>query len=76
MRTAEEWKQGYKQMLPDNYGLTQELIEEIQLDAMKEGMRRAAEEAVYALYEKVTSGEMRQAILTVSEQLTIKDLQQ
>jgi hypothetical protein len=75
MKTVEDWKQGYKQMLPDNYGLTQELIEEIQLDAMKEGMRIAAAEiAVYVFYEEVTSGEMRQTILTASEQLTIKDL--
>ena len=47
------------------------LVHEIQLDAIKEGMRRAAMLCDEEFYEH---NECRQTILTAAEQLTEKDL--
>lgn len=52
--------------------ITESQIKQIQLDAMKEGMRRAAEVAY-----KINDGHdwpVTRAILTAAEQLTEKDL--
>lgn len=90
MKTAEEW---YKQnedsgnedadgnQLPYDYTIAD--IREIQLDAMREGMRRAAaKETTNIVTHKDCACEYcagiynaRQAILTAAEQLTEKDLQ-
>lgn len=51
------------------------LFIEIQLDAMREGMRRASDKLSEACYEgTVVLSEGKQAILSAAEQLTEKDL--
>jgi hypothetical protein len=70
MKTAEQWVKQYNKMLPENYGLTQTLIEEIQLQAIKEGMRRGAIMAEH--WNGAVS--IDNIILTAAEQLTEKDL--
>jgi len=81
MKTAEEWIEettGSPKCRLTTIGACS--IEEIQLDAMKEGMRRAAEIARWkhpisssaAHYEAKRTTE---SILTTAEQLTIKDLE-
>ena len=70
MKTAEQWVKQYNKMFPENYGLTQTLIEEIQLQAIKEGMRRAAVMAEH--WNGAVS--IDNIILTAAEQLTEKDL--
>jgi len=62
----------------------QQMINQLELEATKKGMRRAAEQC-NPLHEdyrggstgnaRGTSGMIRQAILTAAEQLTEKDLQ-
>ena len=97
MKTAEEWSREYwklKQNPPSRVdGKTPSmhewdiLVQQIQLDAMKEGMRRAAnkvsnvnerpsypEDVNYRSGMKWMRGECEQAILTAAEQLTEKDL--
>ena len=83
MKTAEEWRKG---KLPwqhrdatDNtnqYLYTDNEIKQIQLDAMKEGMRRAAKvitpDGSNNRIKRQEEGV--QAILTTAEQLTTKDL--
>ena len=95
MKTAEEW------FTIENLGMVLDIesdvscrpieleqIREIQLDAMKEGMRRAAKQKQPKKQEKCYAeavschncgynegnDEMEQAILTAAEQLTEKDL--
>lgn len=78
MKTAEEWLTETDVSHP-NTDLVK-LVEQIQLDAMKEGYKRAAEIARWkhpisssaAHYEAKRTTE---SILTASEQLTIKDLE-
>jgi hypothetical protein len=86
MKTAEEWKQiWWSWPMPDNSGEYEgqqeflKLVPQIQLDAMKEGMRRAAELADNPVrlepgYSHLTQQNIKQAILTAAEQLTEKDL--
>lgn len=88
MKTAEEWAKEYERRFCDLNVEADEkvgegvvpfedihaiIIRAIQLDAMKEGMRRAAEVAdnriKHAVVPKIT-----RAILTTAEQLTTKDL--
>lgn len=88
MKTAEEWanemNHGCARQRPDHIALSE--IKQIQLDGIKEGMRRAA---VIAEGETFASGGIRtgwetayeqgcndceKAILTAAEQLTEKDL--
>ena len=74
MRSAKEWEM----QIGFESALQQGIIQQIQLDAMKEGMRMAAklcnevgdkdDEAKYG------SAESCYAIIQASEQLTIKDL--
>lgn len=69
MKTAKEW---YNTALPER-----ELIKQIQLDAMKEGMRRAANQLDVAYHLGSASASAlsyRDNILTAAEQLTEKDL--
>jgi hypothetical protein len=78
MRTAEEWyeqnensgnEDGDGNQMPYEYTVTD--IKQIQLDALKEGMRRAAGLCDADFYEH---NECRKAILTAAEQLTMKGL--
>jgi len=71
MKTAEEWLTETDVSHP-NTDLVK-LVEQIQLDAMKEGMRMAAEIAS----DREPSGELGidEAIFSAAEQLTIKDLE-
>lgn len=69
MKTVEEWKQSFRGLL-----LKEGDIEQIQLDAMKEGMRRAAEETATYMGNTVHESHSAQYILTAAEQLTEKDL--
>ena len=84
MKTAEEWKLEWikDKSVYDDVSFEKKLserIKAIQLDALKEGMRRAAkavEESVN-LYSSVDSGrhyseQCRKAILTAAEQLNEK----
>lgn len=69
MKTVEEWDVTHAGMS------SLEFIEAIQLDAMKEGMRRAANmTSQHHMETLIQQQEMRQAILTTVEQLTEKDL--
>ena len=74
MKTAEEWemKCGSSQMI------TPQIIKQIQLDAIKEGMRRAAKVArpkeMMLSMETQTNFDVERNILTAAEQLTTKDL--
>jgi len=89
MKTAEQW---WNEQSIDSSGkrfvpfLSRELIKQIQLDAMKEGMRRAAGIVddtdvvdVSSYYAQLgdaweTKNNARKSILTAAEQLTEKDL--
>jgi len=74
MKTAEEWIEettGSPKCRLTTIGACS--IEEIQLDAMKEGMRRAAKCATIGNAKIQIQNE--ENILTASEQLTIKDLE-
>ena len=58
-----------------------QFVKQVQLDAMKEGMRRAANQVgmqwdsqMTKVYQVTQARNNQQAILTASEQLTIKDL--
>lgn len=87
MKTAEEWKQiWWSWPMPNNSGEFEgqkeflKLVPQIQLDALKEGMRRAA--TMVFPFDAETSNEddapwlaERKRILTAAEQLTEKDLQ-
>lgn len=84
MKTAEEWHEQSDSRLPQR-AIDIDDIKQIQLDAMKEGMRRAAEltkppmrrECEYGQYQQYDqiSQQCAEAILTAAEQLTEKDLQ-
>jgi hypothetical protein len=83
MKTAEEWTSEIIDYELTHYdGSYTKLIKQIQLDAMKEGMRRAAEQArpiamnlaSDSSHIPVIANEISKAILTASEQLTKKDL--
>ena len=75
MKTTEDWIFKYdmaRETVP-------QLISQIQIDALKEGMRRAANVITpYDIGVMVRNGEtadiLEQAILTAAEQLTEKDL--
>lgn len=89
MKTAEEWAidiNGIK-WLDNSHPTMTNVVKQIQLDAMKEGMRRAADEVEMkgvGIIERQTvngkfdawmyRGSMKEAILTAAEQLTEKDL--
>jgi len=89
MKTAEEWleKNGIEKYIGSGEDerphtlLSLADIQQIQLDAMKEGMRRAAEivhkDGTVYLHKLMndTIVPRKQAILSASEQLTIKDLE-
>jgi hypothetical protein len=76
MKTPQEWQNEYwklelaKEPLP-KIERWPTLIRAIQLDAMKEGMRRAAE---IANRLDIPDDMLRDTILTAAEQLTEKDL--
>lgn len=72
---AKEWLIILNEIGPDE--LTIDTVQQIQLDAMKEGMRRAANCAVHAgVYASDHPGckVSAEAILSAAEQLTEKDL--
>jgi hypothetical protein len=94
MKTAEEWYNEKEMAGCENadgdlqpYEFTIDDFKQIQLDAIKEGMRRAARQ-VYGTHVRATTPEMvefnsgvkqtkdkvEQAILSAAEQLTEKDL--
>ncbi len=81
MKTAEEWvKDLHGTSSSDIFLITKRHIKQIQLDAMKEGMKRAAEmisscPSACECSQSVGWKESEQSILTASEQLTQKDLQ-
>lgn len=75
MKTAEEWVSEYPGSLFDKHSI----VRKIQLDALKEGMRRAANRIDDPFKTNkvrcgTTSGEIRSFILATAEQLTTKDL--
>lgn len=76
MKSAEEW---VKQTLPFRDEWIK-LVKQIQLDAMREGMRRAAQKAsAVARVRGVNinnTAHIRQAILSTANSLTEQDLQQ
>ena len=80
MKTAEEWHEQFDSGLPQR-AIDIDDIKQIQLDAMKEGARRAAEQVKAQHYSSesstrhVTLNVAQRAILTAAEQLTEKDLQ-
>lgn len=86
MKTAEEWLSegcvhAYNHPL-NHRPISKNEIQQIQLDAMKEGMRRAAtvveenNQPVFNLPTRLhTRKALGQAILTAAEQLIEKDLQ-
>lgn len=83
MKTAEEWRGSitFQSGLSEgniDKGALLRLIKQIQLDAMKEGMRRAAEVTLTVsavpVSRKLIKDEMKEAILTAAEQLTEKDI--
>jgi len=88
MKTAEEWindKSPLDRCSCECETRCEEVeswLKQIQLDAMKEGMRRAAEQArpiamnlaSDSSHIPVIANEISKAILTASEQLTKKDL--
>ena len=77
MKTAEEWADAYWQgyNAGPNYP---KFIEQIQLDAMKEGMRRAAcltRQNLNSLnVDSLARAVLADELLTATEQLTEKDL--
>jgi hypothetical protein len=75
MKSAEEWTKQYNKMLPENYGMTATLIEEIQLDAAKWAMRRAAMQPIVLPIKGIDIVSSKiQAILNAAEKLNKKDL--
>ena len=82
MKTAEEWANKINEevlpalMTPIPVSSVENMVKQIQLDAMKEGMRRAAKIVGTELYmdEPRTPYQIHKAILTAAEQLTDKDL--
>jgi hypothetical protein len=76
MKTAENWIQENNPLLlvgGETYNGIVERYKQIQLDAMREGMRRAA--GVRATYSDSSQNLIEAtAILTAAEQLTTKDL--
>ena len=87
MKTAEEWTKDlwWSRGGELEVAMPYERIEQIQLDAMKEGMRRAADYAISDALMNHHDAEgrcicgncsARRAILTAAEQLTEKDLLQ
>jgi hypothetical protein len=74
MKTAEKWIQENNPLLLVGGGTYNGIVErykQIQLDALKEGVRRAAGLCDADFYEH---NECRKAILTAADQLTEKDL--
>lgn len=88
MKTAEEWLEPIKDMTfetrAEQDAHTRRYLKQIQLDAMKEGMRRAADNASkiglqYGDYDpsrdgRIVGNAIRDTIFTAAEQLTEKDL--
>ena len=71
MKTAEEW---LEEMFGRNNWITADsvTIKQIQLDAMREGMRRAAE--IVVTDEATSYSVIKSHILSAAEQLTEKDI--
>jgi hypothetical protein len=69
MKTAEEWNKESWQMPQSKTEI--ERIRQIQLDALQEGMRRAAE-YIDVNFNKMTP--VKRELLLLSKQLTVKDL--
>lgn len=77
MKTTEEW---VKKFCPSRdifahlvyHPITEAEVKQIQLDAMREGMRRAAE--IVVTDEATSYGVIKAHILSAAEQLTEKDL--
>ena len=75
MKTFDEWVKQFKACVYEWLSLSPEELKQIQLDAMKEGMRRAAQ-----LNQKMMSNgdypleDYYKNILSAAEQLTEKDL--
>jgi len=78
MKTAEEWKTEWRKLpcgtLEEHETNATTIINQIQLDAMREGMRRAAEIAQDDEQSKDKRPVISKAILAAAEQLTTKDL--
>jgi cytochrome c553 len=80
MKTAEEWIQENNPLLLVGGGTYNGILErykQIQLDAMKEGMRRAAGMDRLARHTNASHEDVKQIadnILTAAEQLTERDL--
>lgn len=80
MKTAEAWSKQLDLESTDDFNQKRQswnsigFIEQIQLDAMKEGMRRAAVITDTVTHQEATIEDAKQAILSAAEQLTEKDL--
>ena len=81
MKSAEEWTNlmAVCAVKGARYSLTHSQIKQIQLDAMKEGARRAAASLDVMVGEPVTTSERARklcynAILSTAEQWTLNDL--
>lgn len=89
MKTAQDWKAHFeahfKATKQTDEEIWQSMIAQIQLDAMKEGMRRAADKCEWITrtghvpvgkqrIEEMSATECKTAILTASEQLSENDL--
>ena len=86
MKTAEDWIDPLDDVCLSSVE-TRKVIEQIQLDAMKDGMQRAGALYPTMIYDEVQTGErvydiacknittqLEKAIFTAAEQLTDKDL--
>lgn len=83
MKTAEAWRKEYKQQQLDSLSgkprtlvfRNDSFVKAIQLDALKEGMRRASKHTKNFEFTDYNCAKgIEQAILTAAEQLTEKDL--
>lgn len=80
MISSEDWMKQFWKPETSGWHAMKKIVEQIQLDAMKEGARRAAEEAnkvKHSIHEAgclTTMANIYDAILTTAEQWTEKDL--
>lgn len=72
MKSAEEWRKEFK-VWAEEWASDRE-VKQIQLDALKEGMRRAAKVTADYMHNAIHESRSAQAILTAAEKLTEKDL--